>query len=76
MLERKRAHIVNALIKLRHTLNLFSWFTCVEITSRCACCPIVRTYKNLCIYLYLSRGACPRDLHNMTHIMQTIATPM
>jgi len=43
MFELKSAYIVNALInvKLRHTfLSLFGWFTFVEITSRCACCPI------------------------------------
>ena len=45
--------------------SLFGWFTFVEMTSRCACCPIVRTCKYLFIYFYLSSVACPRDLHNM-----------
>ena len=47
--ELKSAYIVNALInvKLRNTCSLFYWFTVVEVTSRCACCPIVRTCKYL-----------------------------
>jgi len=37
---------------------LLAWFTCVEVTPRCACCPSVRTCKYLFIYVYLSRRAC------------------
>jgi len=51
MFELKRVYIVHALInvKLRHTCLKFVWFTFVEVTSRCACCPIVITCKYLFI---------------------------
>ena len=49
MFELKSAYIVHVLInvKLRHALSLFRWFIFVEVTSRCACCPIVRTANTL-----------------------------
>ena len=50
MYELKSAYIGNALInaKLRHTCFKSDWLVnFVEITLRCACCPIARTCKYL-----------------------------
>jgi len=76
MFELKSAYIVNALINvnLRNTCFKFvGLFTFVEVTSRCACCPIVRTCKYLFYVVLFIQGSMSRDPPDS---MQAIATPM
>jgi len=71
MFELQSAYIVNVLIniKLRHTirhaLSLFGWFTFVEVTSRCPCCPIVRTCKYFFNLILSIQGSMSQDPPNM-----------